>query len=216
MSFANMPTGGDEVKENASSKSGKCIECKSDLVSKGAKSIGCDFCHNWYCLKCSKMKTTLFNEIAKAQDSGVLWTCSHCRFALPGVKDLMARLASLESKVVDLQKSGTNSGTNVDKESIREILREEKMEEEEINARKLNVIVYSLGESDSDVVETCKRHDVDKLSHILNDTLNLDVECERIVRLGKRLDKDGRRRTRPLKFAVKDFETKAIPIRFYV
>ena len=182
----------------------KCLECKADL-SKAAKSIECDFCRNWYCFKCSKLKQVLFNEIAKAQDVGILWTCTHCRIALPGIKDLMSRLAVLEVKVDKLSKAPVHDDLAIEKEVIRSIVREEKKEEEEICARKLNVVVHALPESEYESVEERKEDDLSTLKSIINDTLNLDLDIVNPVRLGR---KPNSERPRPMKFSVADFESK--------
>jgi len=188
----------------------KCMDCDIDLNTKQSKSIECDFCHNWYCLKCSRLKQALFNELSKAQDVGVMWNCGHCRIALPGIKDITARLLNLEAKVGEIAKQD-KVAPQTDRESIRKMVQEVRKEDDEIEMRKLNIIVHSLKEHESDDVEVCKLADSELVSEILNNTLNLKVDIEqgRVTRLGKKSEDRSRPiRPRPLRLKVKDFETK--------
>ena len=83
--------GGNE-RENSNENLAKmlCTDCKLDLNSGKTKSIKCDFCKNQYCFKYSKLKQALFNEIGK--EESILWTCSHCRIAMPGVNQMMTSI----------------------------------------------------------------------------------------------------------------------------
>lgn len=194
----------------------KCSECSMDIGGGGGgkKSIKCDFCNNWYCMKCTKLKQSLFNEIGK--ESSILWTCIHCKKSLPGIMNLMSKVSSLESKLLEMERkfenlNGTGNMTTTtsvctDKELIREVLREEKMEESELEARKLNIIVHSLKESDKQTLEQKKTEDYNIVMKILNDELSLDVDVDNVIRLGRLTSENGK--PRPLRFTVRDNEVK--------
>ena len=79
-----------------------CMDCKIDLNGDKIKSISCDFCKSWYCFKCSRLKQVIFNEIGK--EDSILWSCRHCRIALPGINSMMTQIRNLEAKVDEIEK----------------------------------------------------------------------------------------------------------------
>ena len=107
--------------------------------------------------KCSKLKQALFNEIGK--EGSILWTCSHCRIAMPGVNQMMTSIRNLEMKVGEIQNQIKNQTElpKTDKDLIRQVIREEKEEEVEIEQRKFNIIVHKLPESKQGTVEDRKK-----------------------------------------------------------
>ncbi|WAR24921.1 hypothetical protein MAR_038590 [Mya arenaria] len=99
-----------------------------------------------------------------------------------------------------------NGAVKCDREVIREFIQEERDEEKEIEMKKLNVIIHSLPESKGTSVEDKKVDDKRKVLSILNDVLNLDVQTENIIRLGKNIE--NREKARPLRVSVENFEGK--------
>ena len=87
---------GREGDENGGQSKAQCVDCKTDLGTK-SESIKCGFCKSLYCFKCSKLRQALFNEICK--EESILWTCVHCRIAIPGVNMMMAQLSNLEKSL---------------------------------------------------------------------------------------------------------------------
>ena len=177
-----------------------CNDCDS-VISGKARAIICGFCENMYCFKCCKLKQALFNEIPK--EPSLNFTCHHCRSTLPSVKKLLASVASLEERLSKMEKNGA---VKCDREVIREIIQEERDEEKEIEMRKLHVIIHSLPESKGTSVEDKKADDKGEVLSILNDVLNLDVQTENIMRLGKNIE--NREKARPVRFSVENFEGK--------
>ena len=55
------------------------------------REIPCNFC-----VKCSKLKSNLFNEIGK--DESVFFSCTHCRIAIPSLMKVVANLSSFEER----------------------------------------------------------------------------------------------------------------------
>ncbi|XP_052786980.1 uncharacterized protein LOC128222147 [Mya arenaria] len=176
-----------------SSQPSACLDCQAEFGPK-FKCINCNFCENSFCLKCSKLKSSLFNDIGK--ESSVLWHCSHCRIAMPTATRIMAKLSDMEIRMENLEKE-TNG---CDKEMIRQVLNEMKFEEKEIEEKKLNIVIHQLKESEK------KEEDLDTVLDILNGTLNLGIEVENVVRLGKM--SEDRDKPRPVRFTVGDFDVK--------
>ena len=199
--------GGNE-RENSNENLAKmlCTDCKLDLNSGKTKFIKCDFCKNQYCFKCSKLKQTLFNEIGK--EESILWTCSHCRIAMPGVNQMMTSIRNLEMKVGEIQNQIKNQTElpKTDKDLIRQVIREEKEEEVEIEQRKFNIIVHKLPESKQGTVEDRKKDDSETVQSLISEALHVDVEVENAFRLGHFNRED--QRTRPVRFSVHDMDGK--------
>jgi len=182
------------------SKLDPCKDCELQFVGRN-KAAQCSFCENNYCLKCSKLKTSVFNELGK--DDGIFFSCNHCRIAMPSMSKVLARLQSLEERVDKMDK-GVPSECNMDK--IREVIRLDKEEEHDREERKLNIVIQSLPESKKSTLEERKDADKREVENIINETLQLDVEFENVIRLGK--NDESRVKPRPLRFTVSDFDTK--------
>ena len=122
----------------------QCIDCKTELNSGKVKSLKCDLFKSLFCFKCPKLKQSCFNEIRT--EESILWTCIHCRIAAPPlpppppplppppprVNALKPQINNLEKKVADIEKMLTTPRTELpksEKEVIREVIREEKEEE---------------------------------------------------------------------------------------
>ena len=199
---------GSDAREihNTSGSKNQCIDCKIELNGGKVKSLKCDFCKSLFCFKCTKLKQSLFNEIGK--EESILWTCIHCRIAAPGVNEMKAQISNLEKKVADIEKMLTDPKEmpKSDKEVIREVIREEKEEEIEREQRKLNVIVHALPESIEGTLEDRKQDDAERVQSILRDTLNVNINIMKVIRLGT-LTRD-RRNPRPIRFTVQSMDDK--------
>ena len=179
-----------------------CKDC-NQIISGKHRAVQCGFCDNHYCFKCSKLKQTLFNEIGR--EAGVSFNCIHCRIAMPSMNKILAKLVSLEERLQKLENRDGGS-EKCDRDMIRDVIREEKEEEQERENRKLNIIVHSLPESRKPTLEEKKEEDSSEVEKILNETLNLNVKFENVLRLGKFAD--DRTKSRPMRLSVSDFDTK--------
>lgn len=199
---SNMPSNPGTPSDN----SGKiwCTDCNANLSVKTRCSITCDFCESWYCLKCSKLKNSIFNEIG--DDPAILWTCQHCRISLPGIKKTMTRLTVIEAKYDILDKKideiKTSQSTAQDRGDLRQVVREELNEERELESRRLNILAHFIFERETEEANS----DQTAVSEILNDTLGLNVQTHDFIRLGHRFN--GRRKPRPIRFRVGDMNMK--------
>ncbi|KAH3872368.1 hypothetical protein DPMN_035584 [Dreissena polymorpha] len=172
------------------------------------KGIECGFCENSYCQKCTKLKTQIFNEIGK--EESILFSCVHCRIAMPFMRKIITKMESLETRVDKLEKSLGN-GT-CDKNIIKDIIRQDKEEEQNHESRRLNVVENSLTEHSEESIEGQKERDTWEVNIILNDTLNLNVKEDKIIRLGK-FSPTTHQRPRTLRFTVSNFEDKRSILR---
>ena len=67
----------------------ECNGCEKSSV----KTIGCGFCENSYCVKCSGLDRHTFEALAMV--SSVSWYCVQCIKAVPGVSKVLVRLGNI-------------------------------------------------------------------------------------------------------------------------
>lgn len=139
---------------------------------------------------------------------------------MPGIKKVLATLVRLEDKLEKFEKRLETleekmqpaTCNNVTTDSIREVVREEKREEEELEARKLNIVVHNIPESKRNQTAEKKQDDEKTLVDIVHETLKVEVEMGGIVRLGRLKDNNSSdqqiTKSRPIRFSVKDFDSK--------
>ena len=208
MASKETPRGSDaRDTHNMSGSKIQCIDFKTELNSGKGKSLKCDFCKSLFCFKCTKLKQSIFNEIGR--EESILWTCIHCRIAAPGVNALKAQVNNLEKKVADIEKMLTAPSTEVQKSEkvvIRDVIREEKEEENEREQRKLNIIVHALPESSEGTLEDRKLDDAERVHSILIDTLNVNIDILQVIRLGN-VSRERRIPT-PIRFTVQTMSDK--------
>ena len=202
MTHSQAARGGDSSPNNSKTQ---CIDCNIDLNGMKIKSISCGFRRNNYCQKCSKLRAALFNDIGK--EESIMWTCSHCRIAMPGVHTMMAQITKLEAKVGQIEEKLNGPVLpKAEKELIQEVIREEKEEETEMEQRRLNLVLHQLSESNQGTLEDRKRDDSETVSSLLTEALNVDVEIENVFHLGAApRDKE---KSRPIRFTVSNMDNK--------
>jgi len=108
-------------------KATTCKDCGQKFHASN-RAIECSFCENMYCQKCSKVKQTVFNEIGKIE--GIMFNCIHCRIAMPSISKVLAKIESMEERLVRVEKKN-NPEVKINKETIGELVREEKEEDQE-------------------------------------------------------------------------------------
>lgn len=198
-----------------------CTTCKINLDKAKTKSIECDVCDAWFCLKCSKVKTAIFEEIS--EDESFLWTCPNCRNALPGIKkilvtltQLQAKTSELEEKVKQLEKKCEGPPRNDiptrpppanEQKNIAEMVSEVITEQNERESRRLNIVCFGLSESTRDTGEGRSNEDESRIQKVVTEVMNLrDIEIKEPIRLG-RYNPDARR-PRPVRVTVENVDEK--------
>lgn len=194
-----------------------CNGCKKTL-SKTENGVCCNFCEHWFCLKCSKLKRMVYQALKDSPDS-LMWFCSNCLTAFPGVKKFMIRMGTLEDKFDKLEQRVENLEKQPSTiENVKDIVREEVREIRDIESRRLHMICFNLPESSDEDPDQRKNDDETNLKGLIDTDMNLrdqNIEVENPVRLGKRThnphnetDDMSSKVTRPLRFKVQNFEDK--------
>lgn len=189
-----------------------CVDCSTDLDNSKVKSIQCDVCETWFCLKCSKVKGSAFDAIS--EDPNILWTCVHCNIALPGLKKVLSKLTSFEERfekmerqIESMQKGNDHRDVNNNNVggSVQQAVQDVLLEEREIEKRRLNIIIHGLQESQGSE-DICKEADGGKVDDIVNEKLSCNVVLDSYERIGKNFE--GRKNPRPIRLVVKTFDDK--------
>lgn len=194
-----------------------CYGCQKTL-SKTENGVCCNFCEHWFCLKCSKLKKIVYQALKDSPDS-LMWFCTNCLTAFPGVKKFMIRMGTLEDKFDKLEERvGKLEKQPSTIENINDIVREEVREIRDIESRKLHMVCFNLPESVNEDPDQRKTDDESYLKGLIDTDMNLrdqNIEVENPIRLGKRIhdprnqtDEMSSKGSRPLRFKVQNFEDK--------
>lgn len=184
-----------------------CSDCNVEVQDEG---IQCELCDYWFCVPCSKMSNSFFDELVNSSLSeNIIWYCEGCNKAIPGVKKVLrvvnkmkesqdqmnARLDRMEEKL-----------NNVDKQT--ELEEDYKIDQalydfKEREMRKNNVIIFNLPEPKANDNEEEKRLEESENIQKVCQSADVRFEVEEILRLGQK--KTGQRaKPRPVKVIFKD------------
>ena len=115
-----------------------------------------NFCEHWLCYPCSKLKRVVYQALRESPDN-VMWFCDYCCTAFPGVKKVMVQIGLLEDKYTNLEKRVDKLEENSQNEDkIKEFCRKELFEQQEIEKRKLKLVVFNVPESEEQSPESKK------------------------------------------------------------
>lgn len=186
-----------------------CSVCEVD-VNDEDPCIQCELCESWFCLECTGMSETFYNEPVSSEHSdNVIFYCNGCRKAIPGVRKVLntvtlihtaqenmnKRLQSLEEKVA--QKPSELSIDYKLDQAIYDFKEREK--------RKNNIIIYNLPEPSAEDNETKIEQEYSKIRDICECT-EVNSEVETAKRLGEKRNRFSK--PRPLKVVLKEENSK--------
>ena len=192
-----------------------CQMCKKTITMEN-DGIKCNFCEHWLCYPCSKLKRVVYQALRESPDN-VIWFCDYCCTAFPGVKKVMIQTGSLDDKYTNLEervdKLEENSQNVQNEDKIKEVCRKEIVEQQEIEKRKLNMVVFNVPESEEQSPESKKAEDVEKINAILDGPMKLGTEFIHIhdpVRLEalKNSKQNESQKPRTIKITVESFDHK--------
>ncbi|KAH3885891.1 hypothetical protein DPMN_009889 [Dreissena polymorpha] len=79
-----------------------CVDCK-DLLPYDGNSIQCELSDSWYCVPCSGITHTFYQELLSEENNGnCIWYCNGCKKAIPGVRKVL-NMVSLIKKIHRIQ-----------------------------------------------------------------------------------------------------------------
>lgn len=204
------------------------IDSPCKVCSKGVgedKGVKCDRCTAWVHLDCSGLEASEFGLLAKIQTLSVKWNCPVCMKELEKLPDPNDKMAAHDAKmdtmmeiVKVLQQQNTmilqhllKQGEKME-EKVEHYVRETFEEDREKEARKNNLIVYNLKESEKENETAAEREDFEETFKVfcevdgaLTDYV-LGERVEKVTRLGRKPALGGK--PRPVKVVFKDNDTK--------
>ena len=216
-----------------------CKQCEKMVIDVG---VLCSFCDNWYCQPCTDLTPAVLKSLDNSPDC-LMWFCKACTTVLPGLKKLLVRVTTCENEQTELKQRVTqleqkevamniksndfeNRLASLEGQSqsndhppqvganLTEVVDNVLSERADQEKRKLNLICINLKESDKDTPSDRRDEDSENLQYLLIDQLGVDsnIETFDLVRLGKK-DGNNQAKVRPLRFKVRDLESKNIILR---
>ena len=216
-----------------------CKQCQKMVSESG---LLCSFCENWYCQPCTDLTQSVFKSLDDSPEC-LMWFCKSCITALPGLKKLLVRVTACENEQTEIKQRITQleqkeKATNIksidfDKRlttlesqdpnkdispsiegNLSDVVDNVLSERADQEKRKLNLICINMKESNKDLSSERREEDSDNLRYILLEQLGIDpnIETSDLVRLGKK-NTGEQTRVRPLRFKVKDLESKNVILR---
>ena len=187
-----------------------CVGCKKKFT-KSDYSVMCGMCSYWYHKACAGVSDDVYKCIeTHCKDNPTFWNCTPCSAYARGItarmRELEGRIESVEKRQDEQDGELANVNRRVDDTNKGVERLEKKIEEEctganilnelrERKARRQNIILYGVGESDNPSVEERRRWDKQSCINIFK-TLKLHIELPSIKyvrRIGEKGD-----RPRPL------------------
>lgn len=203
-----------------------CQLCNAKYVDDKSELLECEYCENHFCRKCLTLSAAEYKLMSKRSD--LHWYCppceektiknlkiereveSRCREYFAKIESRLEKIeASLDKKAdvsqvkeivdelgkKDAAEGGTSEG-NID-EKINEF--------RESNARKANVIMYNVPETESELAEVRKTKDMEIVEELCNIMDTSPNNVRNAIRLGKiNKENDVEKKERPLKVSFDD------------
>jgi hypothetical protein len=201
-----------------------CGTCNKNVDDEG---VQCDICDLWFHLKCGKVSKKIF-EALKQNDEKLKWFCGQCNKFFPKMIKIIEMNNALKEEMnkmkeelkhknekdtqeinnlkeeIERLKTKTNekeaknyNGTNIS-DAIGEL--------EDRNARKSNVIIYGIVESESEDISEKRKKDEESVNE-LSRNIQIKLKPKKVIRLGKANNKP-----RPIK-VIFDSQEEAISFK---
>ena len=153
-----------------------CGSC-SRLVADEDDAILCDICEFWHHIECEKVDENVYQFLHQNANSSIQWYCQKCnrtaKALLKGLSDVAVRQTQLEAKFDRLEASTNKklqdcikkedlSTLTVGSPPTSEIVGLALDEIYEREKRADNLIFFNVEESNSDIVEERKEHDMNE------------------------------------------------------
>ena len=203
------------INEDGEDEPNYCGSC-SRLVADEDDAILCDICEFWHHIDCEKVDENVYKFLQQNANSAIQWYCQKsnrtAKALLKGLSDVAVRQTQLEErfdkleastnkKLQDCIKKEVLSTLTVWSSSTSEIVGLALDEIHEREKRADNLMFFNVEESNSDIVEERKEHDMNEIGSICN-ALEVDVNgrVKKVTRIGKKTESQSR----PLKVLVDD------------
>ena len=171
-----------------------CVKC-SGMIDDFTKALCCEFCAAWACLECTGIPESMYDVMMDEEVPNVIWTCDSCVHALPTIKKLGKTLQGVLDEQDSCKQEINKLSTKVDRleSSIESKVQEAIEDYREREARKCNVIIHNIPESNKNDSKERRHEDIQVINEMLEEGLNVDdATLQSVVRLGKRVEGKSR------------------------
>ena len=227
----NHTDGSSSENDSDDDSTQSCQKCDKNVCPMD-NALQCDRCHSWNHVGCVGVTKKAYETLCELKTT--MWFCKGCfkvaKQEMEGANALKNSIKSVKDDLVaikaELMKKNTTTGTEVVAAEINDIKSEAKQdlegklesvmkEREDVERRKLNIIIHGLPEKRTDGSE---QSDVEALRETCSKLLNIpEVQATQLTRLGSKeaprsyREKNGssvRPWVRPLLVKLKDEDTK--------
>ena len=231
----NVDKSNDNISNTPNSLNVQCKKCNNKVLELNEfteskdESIQCDDCNMWFHRPCSDLSSKEFDFLLNC-DKSILWKCTDCILnhghenkrltAIEQKLDLMTNLLNnlgmieerIMGKVNDIVDKKINDNIKIlSEEKIENKIKiqvEEYIEEQnEIEKRKNNIILYNLAEENIESDLQSVKDIIQKTTPELTAEI-ANIKKENIIRLGKLSNSDSAPKPRPLKVTLPDTDFK--------
>ena len=134
------------------------------------------------------MDVAIFDVLNKM--TNMSWFCENCIRCIPRVQKLLIRVGNVEAKYEDLEERVHKiEDEKISKDDVKTVVKEELLEQKEVEKRKLNVMCFNIPESKNESIPDRQNEDKNFLMKLFETKMNNPLDIEEItkrVRLGAR------------------------------
>ena len=139
-----------------------CAKCDG-VIHDFVKALQCEFCAAWVCLVCTGMPEQVYDAIMDNEVPNFIWSCDSCMNAVPTVRYLSKMLQGVKEEQLDSREQMEKLNTRVERleESIDDKVQSAVDEYRAREARKTNVIIHNIPESECEEAADRRKEDND-------------------------------------------------------
>ena len=192
----------------------ECKRCTKE-VKDGQCAVLCEYCDEWLHIECAEVSKEEYDILQKSKH--YRFFCDSCD---ANVDEALTKHASLTIQTKSLQddmktvKKDIESIQNTIKRTVREEITGAIEEKQEIEQRKMNLIVFNLPEPEKNPSDTAwdreakEQKDIELLTKIFKEDLQIPISPRNGITVARRLGLQDKDKVRPLKIEFSDLSIK--------
>ena len=184
-----MATARKQRSTSQSTHVNECNVCLEDVKGKH-KAMACEICEKWYHIECQNISEQVYEFLVK-EGNCVHWFCDKCNGAAAKIYKMVCAVKvkhdEIETKV-DFVTEKVELLENAMEAKMDAKIAELRRDQEEIEKRRTNLIIYEVAESNSPDSGERKRDDEHKVRSIFRKLQVQEPDVKSVSRLGKKQD----------------------------
>ena len=154
------------------------------------KDMACEICEKWYHIECQNISEQVYEFLVKEGNS-VHWFCDKCNGAAAKIYKMVCAVKVKQDEIetkVDFVTEKVELLENAMEAKMDAKIAELRRDQEEIEKRRTNLIIYEVAESNSPNSGERKRDDEHKVRSIFRKLQVQEPDVKSVSRLGKKQD----------------------------